>query len=129
MKHTKKQINEAYEHLSVMYGFEQTHETYAQVTHVSKSGMLRYIKLYILENNRLYNISYHTALLIGESYNPDKGFKVTGCGMDMIYHAISRLNETMITMRYPNDLERQRDIIINKRGSQNYFVDTHYYQL
>lgn len=129
MKYTKQQINEAYEHLSVMYGFEQIHDTYAQVTQVAKSGMTRWIKLYIMDNNRLYNISYHTAVLLGESFNHDKGFKVTGCGMDMIYNSISRLNDKMIAMRYPNDLEKQRDIIINRNGSKNYFGDTHYYQL
>jgi len=59
------------------------------IPHVSKSGMSRIIKLHSLYSNKgLYNYRNYTCFMqaLGYTYAKDYyGFRIGGCGMDMIF--------------------------------------------
>lgn len=76
---------------------------YTKVDHVSRSGMLRHISVYVMaEYERAgrkecapQNISYWVALAIGNTRAEDGGVKVGGCGMDMGFHLVYTLAATI----------------------------------
>jgi hypothetical protein len=86
MKYPKEDVARAHEYLSsyVALGFKRV---YANVTHVSKSGMSRRIKFYLIADNSLLNVTRHVARLIGAPQN-DAGLRMDGCGMNMAFAAI-----------------------------------------
>ena len=53
--------------------------------HVSRSGMTRWIDLYIFENNEPIYLSYWVSKALGYKCNNrnHEGLEVGGCGMDM----------------------------------------------
>lgn len=58
------------------------------VTHVSRSGMTRYIDVTSYEGTRKkgYFRNYYTMLsVLGYSFNQCNEIKVSGCGMDMLF--------------------------------------------
>lgn len=60
-----------------------------QVTHISRSGMSRRIRVYkTLSDGRLLDLTFHLSKLLGYKMN-DKGLFVSGCGMDMCYDLIA----------------------------------------
>lgn len=72
---------------------------YAKVNHVSASGMSRSIGLYIVDkaDNRILDISYHAARALEWGYKDGYkgGIKVSGCGMDMMFHTVYSLSYAM----------------------------------
>jgi len=60
---------------------------YTKVEHVSRSGMLRYISMQIVENGEIFTIrSLPNFEKAGYKFNMDNGhdgWKMGGCGMDM----------------------------------------------
>ena len=59
--------------------------------HVSKSGMSRDISFYYKEEN----ITYYVARALGDKLRSSNGFnavRVSGCGMDMGFHAVYSLS-------------------------------------
>ena len=64
---------------------------WCNVVSVSRSGMSRTIKLYIVEGARIRNISGYVATLTGNQWVKDGGVKVNGCGMDMCFHLVYEL--------------------------------------
>jgi hypothetical protein len=63
---------------------------YATVTHVSKSGMSRDIRFYVVADGKLVSLTWAIGTLIGCRVT-DKGVRVSGCGMDMRFWALDAL--------------------------------------
>lgn len=65
----------------------------ASVEHVSSSGMSRIISFHYVDkrNNYLYNLNYKISKILGYTLT-DKGVRVGGCGMDMIFHCLYSIN-------------------------------------
>ena len=63
---------------------------YTCVRSVSRSGMSRVIRLYIVQGETLRNISGYVAHALDWSGDAD-GVKVGGCGMDMGFHTVYTL--------------------------------------
>ena len=76
-------------------------KVYGIVRRVSQSGMMRVIDLYIIKDSKPINISRETARLLG--YTEDKkdyGLRVSGCGMDMIFHLVYSLANVLFQNGY-----------------------------
>ena len=66
-------------------------EFYGLVRHVSRSGMQRYISIYIIMDGKLVNISKIIASVLKwklAAITNNTAIKVDGVGMDMIFHTI-----------------------------------------
>ena len=87
MKAKEKEKIEAYEHLKQYRGKEVA----VVINSVSRSGMSRRMEFYADGFNR---IGYSIAKFLDYPYN-DKGIRVDGCGMDMVFHILSNLNYAM----------------------------------
>ena len=56
--------------------------------HVSQSGMMRHIDVYVIRDNRPVYLSGWIANLCGYSRSKDSAIKVSGCGMDMDFEVV-----------------------------------------
>jgi hypothetical protein len=73
----------------------QTEPTvYGKVTHVSRSGMMRYIDFYVAEGGNIHNINGLINAATGYKSTAN-GVKVEGCGMDMIFAVIYDLSKVL----------------------------------
>lgn len=71
---------------------------HGKVNHVSSSGMSRNIGLYIAESSgNIVDISYWASKALGWGYKDgySGGVRVSGVGMDMIFHTIDSLSYAM----------------------------------
>jgi hypothetical protein len=66
-------------------------EVYATITKVARSGLSRRIKFFIYDDWKLCNITSEIAELLKCSCN-EKGLLARGCGIDMIFHTLVKLN-------------------------------------
>lgn len=66
---------------------------YTVLRHRAASGMTRYIDLfYIADDKTPRRITWHAAKALGWTYDTKReALKVTGCGMDMGFHAVYTL--------------------------------------
>lgn len=62
---------------------------------VARSGMSRWIDFYYIEDNEPRWITYHVARALDEPFRGNKGMRVTGCGMDMVFHSVYSLSRTL----------------------------------
>lgn len=69
-------------------------QVYTIVTHVSRSGMSRTIRLYTVRAGELVEITWHVSKILGWR-NTDKGLLVQGCGMDMGFHTVYSLGYSL----------------------------------
>jgi len=100
-KLTKAQIeekNSAMAHLRAL--LQPGGEVHTTVTHVSRSGMSRSIKLYVptLDDGKptIEDITYYVGKVLGYKHDQKNGgLKVGGCGMDMCFHLVYSLGRTM----------------------------------
>ena len=99
MKYTAEQVREACDALHDLtiealngarpaYAIGHGIQVNAIVRSVSRSGMSRCIDFMVLRNECAWRITRDVARLLGLKFNPDKGLKVDGCGMDMGFHCI-----------------------------------------
>lgn len=66
---------------------------YTILKHVSKSGMMRVIDVYIIRNNEPLRLSWSVAQAIGHTYNrKHEGIQINGCGMDMGFAIVNNLS-------------------------------------
>jgi hypothetical protein len=64
----------------------------ACVTRVARSGMSRRISFAAINNaGEIERLNFYLSKLLGLNLNDD-GLKVSGCGMDMIFHTLTCLN-------------------------------------
>jgi hypothetical protein len=64
---------------------------YTRLHHVSKSGMQRRISLYTVRDDDIWDITYHTAVLLGDRISKDGGIVTGGCGMDVGFQLVYNL--------------------------------------
>jgi hypothetical protein len=70
-------------------------KVYTVVRSVSSSGMSRTMSLYVVIDGQLCNITYHAAKALDYSLvdvNGARVMRVSGCGMDMGFHAVYSLS-------------------------------------
>jgi hypothetical protein len=62
----------------------------ADVVNVSKSGLSRRIKFYYIKNNKIVRATNAISFLLNKGYKyiHNQGLKVSGAGMDMIFHTL-----------------------------------------
>lgn len=68
---------------------------YCELRHVSASGMLRRISLFIVENGKIRSIDYFAAVVMGDKVSDKGGIAVSGCGMDMGFHLVYTLGQCL----------------------------------
>jgi hypothetical protein len=64
---------------------------YTVLRHVSRSGMMREIDLYIVRKGEPWYITYHVGKALEYSQRNHSGLRVSGCGMDMGFHVVHSL--------------------------------------
>lgn len=82
----KDKVKAMLEGVSAIYGI---------VRKVSSSGMSRDIDLYSIKDNQLQYLTGYASVILGYSLSKDRGMKVGGCGMDMVFHCVSSLAESV----------------------------------
>lgn len=70
---------------------ENVDTVYGIVRHVSTSGMSRDIDLYIIADNRPVYLTGYASTILEYPMAKNRGMKVGGCGMDMVFHCVSSL--------------------------------------
>ena len=71
---------------------------YTTLKHVSKSGMMRVIDLFIIEDNEPRRITSLACRATENSYNDrHEGMRMDGCGMDMGFAAVYELSQTLFS--------------------------------
>lgn len=75
---------------------------HTQVKHVSRSGMMRVIAVYLVRNGDVFDISRFTADAIGAPFDENRwGVKMGGAGMDMTFYVVYSLSRALWPDGYP----------------------------
>lgn len=86
---------------------------YCSVEGVSRSGMSRTIKVYVMHKGQLVCLN-NTAFwqVYGDSRNSNGEVRITGCGMDMLFEATYRLYNFCFDRKrsYVNHLNRYQQL-------------------
>lgn len=79
------------------WGLVDGTEVNAEVVQVSASGMSRRVRLFIVRDGRLADVTYWAARALEWTYCDTfpRGVRVGGCGMDMLFHTIDSLSHAM----------------------------------
>ena len=86
----KEQVINIFNHASKNY--KGLTNIWAKVEHVSKSGMMRSIKLYVVIDGNISDITGYVANALGKKRDRYWGITVNGCGMDMCFHLIDTVS-------------------------------------
>ena len=70
------------------------------VTHVSKSGMSRNIKILDIKEGNPSYWNYYISKILGYTLKDDGTLKVQGCGMDMGFHVVNQLSKVLFDDEY-----------------------------
>ena len=73
---------------------------YTSILSVSASGMSRTIKVLLVEDGRIRDISYAASVALQWSEGKNGGVKVGGCGMDMGFHLVYLLSSVLFADGY-----------------------------
>jgi hypothetical protein len=68
---------------------------YTVLRHVSRSGMMREISLYVIHKREPMSITWHAARVLKSSMNKGNSYwalRVGGCGMDMGFYVVNSLS-------------------------------------
>ena len=97
---TKKEIEkrDAIEYLKKSINKGDT--LFTIVTHVSKSGMSRNIKVLDIKNESPSYWNYYISKILGYTLKNDGTLKVQGCGMDMGFHVVYQLSDALFNDGY-----------------------------
>jgi hypothetical protein len=79
---------------------------YTDVAHVSRSGMMRHIRAFVIQDKEPFPISAHVARVLGWPLNDGRSYwavKVGGCGMDMGFHLVNALSYKLHGMKDRGD--------------------------
>ena len=77
---------------------------YTSLQSVSSTGMSRRLKIYIVKDNQIIDITYDTANALEYRYNFEKGSLIIGgCGMDMGYYVVCSLTSLLNTRVTPEN--------------------------
>ena len=87
MKATKKERAESQLHLRQF--LQPGDVIYTRCEHVSKSGMTRWLDLYVIKDNNLHRITWDVCSAADFTFCDRRGLlKIEGCGMDMGFQAV-----------------------------------------
>ena len=76
---------------------------YTSLNHCARSGMMRVIDLFVIQDNEPRRITWTVCQALGETYNrKHEGLKMSGCGMDMGFEAAYRLGHAL----WPNGTDK-----------------------
>lgn len=78
----KQKLSKLLENVNTVYGI---------VRHVSASGMSRDIDLYIIKDNQPVYLTGYASTVLDYPMSKNRGMKVGGCGMDMVFHCVSSI--------------------------------------
>lgn len=87
--------DEAIRNLKHAYGIKPKSEIYTLCEHVSRSGMSRSVRLFIVHGKDLLHISWTVAQALGEKLNKHGGITVGGCGFDAGYELVYNLGKAL----------------------------------
>jgi hypothetical protein len=69
---------------------------YVSIDSVSASGMSRNMRVFVINNNQLYNVTYYVGQVLGWTVRDNKYgqrvIRVDGAGMDMAFHLVNTLS-------------------------------------
>ena len=69
---------------------------YVSIASVSSSGMSRTMRVFVVNNNELYNVTWYVGKVLGWTVKDNKHgqrvIKVDGAGMDMAFHLVNCLS-------------------------------------
>ncbi|KKS59074.1 MAG: hypothetical protein UV26_C0030G0006 [candidate division WWE3 bacterium GW2011_GWF2_42_42] len=65
---------------------------YCNICSVSKSGISRKMKFYTVFKGKIINCTVLIASVLDNKTNFQGEIKVSGCGMDMVYHVLTNFN-------------------------------------
>jgi hypothetical protein len=100
VKHTKDEIKHAQDRLMELLP-KANYKVSTVLRHVSRSGMMRHISLFVAVEGEVIDITYYAAVLLGDNRADDGGIKITGCGMDMGFSLVYNLSRTL----WPNGFD------------------------
>ena len=106
------------------WGLVDGSTVYAKVNKVSGSGMSRNVGLYMSIDGKVKDISYHASKVLEWGYKEGYagGVRVSGCGMDMLFHTVYSLSYAMgygaLQQNPYSDAEKNKDGFIGLRYSQ-----------
>jgi len=84
---------------------------YTKLNHVSRSGMLRSIEVFIFRDNAPVNLTYSVATLLDyKIHKKHYGLKVQGCGMDMGFHVVYSLSYSLYGSGYDCIKDQEKGI-------------------
>ena len=93
MKTNKQEQIKALKEIKNIVSQCKNKRVYADVTHVSNSGMSRNIKFVAITKKGDYRpLTWYVAKALGYTLRDDGTIKVYGCGMDMIFNTLYNLN-------------------------------------
>lgn len=94
---TKQQQKEQAEYQDKLRAIIKPGDTlYTTVKHVSSSGMLRVIDVFLIKNNQPTSISSWVAFATGNKWDRDRGgVRMSGAGMDMGFETVYNLSYTL----------------------------------
>lgn len=73
-------------------------DVYGEVVHVSRSGMMRHIKLFAVVDGKIQNITWYASWAQGSAPADVSGewvIKAGGCGMDMVFGEVYSLSRVL----------------------------------
>ena len=86
--------------------FPRESTCYVFTTHVSSSGMTRWIKVLAIHDDEIWDVSYLVGQALGWPVNNrgHSGVRVRGAGMDMHFHLIYTLSQALYGAHHGYDL-------------------------
>jgi hypothetical protein len=99
-RYSKEEIQESREFLrkALPSGYDRIHRP----RHVSRSGLLREISLFVIHKGAPISITWHAARVLRWSVNDGRAYwalRVSGCGMDMGFHTVNSLSYAVHGMK------------------------------
>ena len=82
------------------YYIKEGQTVYTSVKSVSSSGMSRTMSLYVVDGDRIQNITYYVAQVLDwplVEKNGSSVLRVGGCGMDMGFHTVYTLARVLFS--------------------------------
>ena len=88
IKHSAEDIERSKDYLADRLDAPRVNLLFANIRHVSPSGMTRKISFYVIDGGELLNVTSHVARVLGYSVKNYHGYNtisVGGVGMDMAF--------------------------------------------
>lgn len=85
-KYSKSEQADSLEYLKKILSPGDT--VYCILRHVSRSGMMREISLYVIKDDVPMYLDHAAAVVLGYTQGKAGGVRVDGCGMDMGFHLV-----------------------------------------